>query len=351
MQGNESHGPVEGLDGLVGLQDYPRITGPVDFTEGILTMTRRLRLSPERVRRLAKDRCPFRPAKVENQAAKHFRFRHYLTFDVVYTDILHTGYEELKHLGLGRRYLKNRLLRAVLAGVCDGMDPTRRSGDFSPRSWMDERTREEVLKVQREAIRILEVEQTGLWHSVKTRFYRFSTAVLQAFCTRLPEIREMVGRESSLDPRNGLKAFSRYLSQTKTACDRKRDRYMLWLWKRQRKHQNRKACRIRRPRTVLEKACVELRRRLDPKQPCWYRRPTDADWREERKSSWTHHVFASLHRRDQLKNVGLGKIPGISAPIKDTDWFFARTDWTVSEARALLKSEQNEVQSQDSFKI
>ena len=351
MQGNESHGQVGGLDGLVGLQDYPRITGPVDFTEGILTMTRRLRLSPERVRRLAKDRCPVRPAKVENQAAKHFRFRHYLTFDVVYTDILHTGYEELKHLGLGRRYLKNRLLRAVLAGVCDGMDPTRRAGDFSPRSWMDEQTRKEVLKIQREVIRILEVEQAGLWRSVKVRFYRFSTAVLQAFCTRLPEIREMVGRESSLDPRNGLKAFSRYLSQTKTACDRKRDYTRNWWWSHQRKTRRRRYYKIWKAQSTLTKACVELRRRLDPKQPCWYRRPTDADWREERKSSWSHHVFASLHRRDQLKNVGLGKIPGISAPINDTDWFFARTDWTVSEARALLKSEQNEVKSQEFFKI
>mgnify|MGYP003295324268 CR=1 FL=1 len=358
-----------GVEGLGPGLEFPRITSETGFDSGIRVMVRRLGLTQAGVIRLMQDRSPDGDFKYRMRGFSPCRFRrgHYLKFDLIFSDILHTGYDELRHLGVGRRYLSNRIMRSVLAGLCDGFDPTGRAGDFPPRSWLDAERQKEVVAAQKKALEIMDVDQYNLRHSLQVRLGTMSTGCLQAVADRCEAIRRLVRSVAAKDPEQGLRAFSDMLVNYRKEFNRKlngdilkrkRDylrkkrgfkavdfrmsqrhygqgEYKTW------RRLNRLTCQ--QAHRKLRTAQTEIRRLQDPKLPCWYRRPSDPDW-DERRTNRPGTPFTPERKRD-LARYGFGGIPGLTEPLSAEDWGKARTDWTVAEARENYRLEQERLKA------
>lgn len=359
MDAQIQQGGAGDLDGLQPLRDFPRITGKMSVHDGVLLLTRRLGLTPQRARERARRYTPTKPAKVENQAAWKLAPKNYLEFDVLYTEVLHTGYDELRHLGFGRRYLINRILRAVLAGICDGFDPSGRAGDFPDRTAFEQGVADEIFRIQRKAIQVMNIDGYHLLLSLKVRMQSMATSVLQALNGRLPDIRRLVGAVARRDPGQGLRGFSDFLINFKKSFEyringelqksrrhatAKRCRLGLCLFRTPpfyngRKRVEREYARLRKkiPNRVLVKSQTDLRRRMDPNIPCWWRRPTDADWKEGRRKE---PKAPGLERKEIFARYGMSGIPGLTEPLRIEDWGKARTDWLIAEVRENYRRER-----------
>jgi len=334
-----------GLDGLVPLREFESIDKDMTPQEGVRILCRRLGTTPARVRREVRDRHPSGHPKEERRSLDRCHPKCFLRFDIMFTDVLHTCYWEMKHLGLGRRYLVNKILRAVLAGMCDAEDPTGAAGDFSPRSWTGDLRAGATKEVQLKCLDALKRGEAKLLQSVKVRLRKASTQVLLELEQRCPAIRSM-SRKAYASGASGLRWLSDMLTEYRrrfyreTRFDDFRNRM---------RRVKKKASTSGRSKTfriaVLRKAHMsfsvflrgmnDLRKLLDPSVPSWYRRPTDDDWKEGLRGS---RIPVGISRGTTFRKYGLGPVPGIDGPLPAEEWARTRTDWSLSEARALFRA-------------
>lgn len=357
------------IEGLEPMREFPRVTSEMPFTEGIQILMRRLGLNTDKVRKALRDRLPEGVCGQGDFHAYKLNVRHYLQFDLIFTDILHTGYEELKCLGLGRKYLINRIQRQLCAGLCDGLDPTGRTGDYPPQSWLDESLRKKVAETQLQVLDLMDRKLFKKRHSLQVRMSQMSTGCLQALTEHLDEIRRLVRSLASKDSELGLKAFGDFLDRfrksfnnqingdlekSRQAFKKRKSKLHYKLFKAAqrrfasgRNYQSKSYGRLlcQQAYRTLRKAQTDLRRFQDPNIPSWYRRPSDEDWQEQiRKDRRERHIKV-LDRRDQLGRYGLGGIPGLTEPIRTEDFGTLRTDWTIAEARENYRREQERLKA------
>lgn len=329
------------IDGIVPMRDFRRIDSKMSQKDGMKLLAGRLGLSAEKVRKLVRDRYPCGCPKEERRGFSSCYVKCFLMSDILFTDVLHVGYEELAHLGVGRRYLCNRILRAVVAGTCDAIDRSGKSGDFPPRSWMDERSAEITRKVQEDALNTVKSDKKELLQSIKVRMRNMSTQVLLDIADHCDAIRSRVAKSASRDPWSGLECLSGILRECRSRFYRVARSDDL----KNRRRARRKSKFHRKPTegfgtvsrrlahagfSVLLRGLTDLRKLMDPAVPNWYRRPTDPDWEEGLRGSRKPVV---LKRRAMFDRYGLGSVPGITEPIDASEWGKVRTDWTMSEVK------------------
>jgi hypothetical protein len=322
------------LEGLTPIQTFPVVDRPMSIGEGIEIMAHRLGLSGGRIRELARDRYPSRNPVEEGRSISKFKIKCFLRSDIIFTDILHTGYEELKHIGLGRRYLINKILRAVVAGTCDSVDPTGLSGDFPPRSWLGEEKARYVKSVQEKCLKAVKHDDAKLLKSIKVRLRGISTQILISLAERCDAIRTISRRFIQDGLGSGLRGFSnmlvsyrkRFIYQTRTFdCKNRKKRS-------KRKYKGRS--KSHKGFSVFVRSVCDLRKLLDPSIPNWYRRPTDEDRNESGKSEDINTRKPFHYKRiSTFRKYGFSSIPGITEPVKAEEWNALRVDWTMSEAR------------------
>lgn len=345
--------PVQ-LDDLIPINDYPVIKSDISFDDGINILVSRLGLTVSRVRALSRDRYPCKPAVVENNKPCHLNLRNFIQFDIIFTDILHTSYEELKHIGVGRRWLTCHIFRGIISGICDSLDNSGVSGDFPPRSWFDDSKSAMIENVQNEALKILKHECKKQYDSVRVRLSRISTCMLKSLSDSVSEIRKRVRKaetcrrgsgivEFDLIFRSFLKKFkkvvnynlinSRLASRRKDYKLRSRLFHTFMHFKNTRIRLEKKLERVKRQKTwkILRMKITDLKRVMDPKIPYWYRRPSDIDWNEgERSDRRKVRFHASVYLKHRH---GIDTVPGITAPIDPKEWNNVKTDWKLDEIR------------------
>lgn len=350
------------VDNLVPMIDFPRITKEMSISEGIKILSSRIGLSITQVQKLARDRCPLREVLEERRHTNTFKVKCFLKSDIIFSDILHTGYDELRFLGIGRRYLINKILRSILAGVCDALDPSGRSGDFPPRSWLTPDTAEKIKGVQLIGLNIVKKENVKQLQSIKVRLRRVATPILLALTEQISGIRKEVRKASKINLFSGLKRFSKILKDYKKKFYSKTREYDIGNRKKVlKKQKKRKAILIKanwkysgtrdlfkavkrsesmRGYSLLARSLTALRKLVDPKVPNWYRRPTDIDWSEGIRSE--KRKPHQLHRRTLFRKYGLGDIPGITLPLSVENWSSVRTSWTTQEVRDLFEEDSKD---------
>lgn len=322
------------------MREYRRIEGPTPLKEGMMILAGRLGLSWERIRRLARDRHPSPVPKEERHSRDKFRCRCFLRSDIIFTDVLHTGYEELRHVGLGRWYLTCRILRAVVAGTCDYHDRSGQAGDFPPRSWMDSCAAERMKDLQERCLREVRSGEPGLMKSIQVRLRRVATPALMVLADSSGMIRSAVRRRLEAGTGSGLRCLSDILIASRKnlftraryadVTNRTRRRQV----RSQTRRDRRSDVRSHNSYSLLKRGLNDLRKLMDPAVPCWWRRPTDEDW-SEGMAPGRQRRPVSLSRGVLMANHGFGEIPGLCTPLSADDWGKVRTDWTVAEARAL----------------
>ena len=322
--------------------------------EGIVLLTGRLGLTGGKLQELVRDRYPVGSPKEEKRGLRTCTVKCFLKSDIMFTDILHTDYEELKHLGIGRRYLMNKILRAVVSGTCDSIDPTGRSGDFPPRSWMDRGKAEKIRAVQEKSLNIVKVENARLLQSIKVRLRAAATHILVYMAMHCDAIRTTVCRSALMDQSSGLRCLSDLLVayrdkfyrrvRSDDLKNRRRARRKSKFHRKPTENFGTVSRRLAHARfSVLYRGVTDLRKLLDPEVPNWYRRPTDEDWTEGmRCGEEGHRIPKTLCRKAMFRRYGLGSIPGLTEPVNDTDWFSLKTDWSVKEAKDLFNDSNND---------
>lgn len=323
------------LEGLNPIMTFPVVDKPMSIGEGIEIMAHRLGLSGGRIRELARDRYPSRNPVEEGRSISKFKIKCFLRSDIIFTDILHTGYKELKFIGLGRRYLINRILRAVLAGTCDSVDTTGLAGDFPPRSWLPDEKAEYIKEIQTKCLRRMKHDDAKLLKSIKVRLRGISTQILISLSEHCDAIRTISRRFIQDGLGSGLRGFSnmlvsyrkKFLYQTRTFdCKNRKKRS-------KRKYKGRS--RSHKGFSIFVRSVCDLRKLLDPSIPNWYRRPTDNDWNESGKTEDINTRKPFHYRRiSTFKKYGFGSIPGITEPVKAEEWKDLKIDWTMDEARS-----------------
>lgn len=322
------------LEGIEPVRTYPIVDKQMSIGEGIEIMAHRLGLSGGKIRELARDRYPSPTPVEEKRSISKFKIKCFVRSDIVFTDILHTGYEELKNLGLGRRYLINKILRAVVAGTCDSVDTTGLAGDFPPRSWLSKEKAEYIKDVQLKSLHAVKQEDAKLLKSIKVRLKRISTQILISLSEHCDAIRTISRRFIQDGLGGGLRGFSnmlisyrkKFLYQTrKEDCKNRKKRS-------KRKYQIRALAH--KGSSFFVRSICDLRKLLDPSIPNWYRRPTDDDWFENglTEDINTRKPF-HFKRISTFRKYGFGSIPGITEPVKAEEWRTLKFDWTISEAR------------------
>jgi hypothetical protein len=270
----------------------------------------------------------------------------FVTFDILMTDVLHAGYDEVRRLGIGRRYLVNRVLRAVFSGKCDAADPTGRAGDFAPRSWMDRARAEAVLELQTRCLGEFRTGEARLLKSVRVRLGKASTHVLLELERNCSAIRSL-SRGAYASGRSGLEAFSDMLVAYRKRLFRetrlfdyknrkRRRRVKAWTSGKSKDFVSAAKRKAHMGFSVFLRSVCDLRKLLDPNVPNWFRRPTDEDWAEGMRGEGSRRP-PFFKRRNMLRRYGIGPVPGISGPVDEDTWRSLRTDWSLSEARELLK--------------
>ena len=345
----------EEMDDLFSVVEYRTIDGPMSLKDGMHVLLGRLGMSCGKARKAVRDRYPSVAPKEERRSMGDFRVKCFVRSDILFTDVLHAGYDELRHLGIGRRYLVNKVLRAVVSGTCDAYDCTGQSGDFPPRSWLTQDAASSAMDVQSRAIMEVKVDGAKLLKSVKVRMQRASTDVLKCLSERCAEIRkgvreavikgEMTGLEYLSGVLDGFKDEYTYRirvfdikNRRKRAKMRRRirpDKYETKKRPFERNTKSRQKSHI--AFGLFLRGITDLRKLLDPSVPNWYRRPTDEDWTEGSRPGFSRKPVC-MNRRALFRRNGLGDIPGITISIGAEDWSSARTDWTVDEARSRASS-------------
>lgn len=333
------------LDGLLPMREYTRIDAKTPVRDGMRVFAKRLGLSAAKVRAMVRDRCPAGSAAEERRSLDKIP-RSFVAFDVMFTDVLHAGYDEVRHLGIGRRYLVNKVLRAVFSGKCDAADPTGRAGDFSPRSWMDQSTAEEVLKLQARCLEEFRTGEAGLLKSVRVRLGKASTHVLLELERNCSAIRSL-SRGAYASGCSGLRAFSDMLVAYRKRLFRetrlfdfknrkRRRRVKAWTSGKSKDFQSATKRKAHMGFSVFLRSVYDLRKLLDPNVPNWFRRPTDEDWAEGLRGEGSRRP-PFFKRSNMLRRYGIGPVPGISGPVDEDTWRSLKTDWSLDEARGLLK--------------
>lgn len=339
------------------VQEFPVIDKKMSLAEGMKILAHRLNLSGARIQKLARDRCPMGSVKEERGSLKTFNVKCFLKSDIVFSDILHSGYHELKFLGIGRRYLINKILRSVLAGICDALDPTGQAGDFPPKSWMTTDQAERLTGMQQIAISVMKKDNAKLLQSLKVRLRRMATHVLLCIVAYISAIRKEVKKVSAKRLDMGVRRFSDLLCEYKDRFDykvrkedhknrrkavkrRRKKRYMLFKSKKHYSGTNRLRNALKKTyehmgASVLTRGLTDLRKTLDPTVPNWYRRPTDEDWNEGQRSD--RRKPRTFRRKALFRKYGLGDIPGLTEPVTAQEWFGLRTDYTAQEVRDSFK--------------
>lgn len=331
------------LEGITAIREFPRISGKMTQKDGIRLLAKRLGLTGGRLKELVRDRYPTGNPKEEKRGLNTCLVKCFLKSDIMFTDILHTDYDELKHLGIGRRYLTNKILRAVVAGTCDSMDPTGKAGDFPPRSWMDKDKAERMRVIQEKSLNIVKVENAKLLQSIKVRLRMAATQILVYMARHCDAIRTTVCRAAVSDRSNGLRCLSDILVAYRNKFYRRVRSDDL----KNRRRARRKSKFHRKPTeafgtvsrrlahagySVLFRGMTDLKKLLDPNVPNWYRRPTDEDWTEGMRNG--HRIPKTFCRKAMFRRYGLGSIPGLTEPVTDTEWGNLKTDWSMKEAKS-----------------
>lgn len=335
------------LEGIIAVREFPKITGKMTQKEGIKLLAGRLGLTGGKLQELVRDRYPVGNPKEEKRGLKTCTVKCFLKSDIMFTDILHTDYEELKYLGIGRRYLINKILRAVVSGTCDSIDPTGKAGDFPPRSWMNSVKAEKMRIIQEKSLNIVKVENARLLQSVKVRLRSVATHILVYMAMHCDAIRTTVHRSALIDKSSGLRCLSDLLIAYRDKFYRRVRSDDL-----KNRRRARRKSKFHRKRTesfgtvsrrlahagfgVLYRGVTDLRKLLDPEIPNWYRRPTDEDWTEGMRNG--HRIPKTFCRKAMFRRYGLGPIPGLTVPVQDSDWNDLKTDWSVKEAKDLFKN-------------
>lgn len=334
---------------------------PMSQREGLRILAGRLGLSGGKLNELVRDRYPVGFPKEEKRGLRTCTVKCFLKSDIMFTDVLHTGYGELKYLGIGRRYLINKILRAVVAGTCDSMDGTGMAGDFPPRSWMVPFKAEKMRLVQKKSLSLVKDENSRLLQSIKVRLRSASTQILEHMALHCDAIRANVGKATSNDPGCGLRCLSDILvAYRKKFFNRVRSDDL-----KNRRRARRKSKFHRKPTeafgtvsrrlahagySVLFRGMTDLKKLLDPSVPNWYRRPTDEDWKEGMRNG--HRIPKSFRRVSMFKRYGLGSIPGLTEPLTDDEWTHAKTDWSMDEVRERFNAErEDKVQDSSSSRV
>lgn len=352
------------IEGLEPMREFPRITSEMSFKEGIGILMRRLGLTTDKVRKALRDRFPEGVCGSGDLHAHKLNVRHYLQFDIIFNDILHTGFEELRHLGLGRKYLINRIQRQLCAGLCDGFDPTGRTGDYPIHSWLDEIQLKQVDEIQLKVLDLMDRKLFRKRHALQVRMSQMSTGCLKALLGHLDEIRRLVRSLAAKDSELGLKAFGDFLVnfrkefnnringellRSREVFKKRKSMLSYWgfrlsrIWFMSGKNYRFRAYErliCQQAHRTLRKAQTDLRRFQDPDIPNWYRRPSDEDWNEQIRKDRRERKIMTPRKKNQLGRYGLGGIPGLTEPIRAEDFGNLRTDWTIAEARENYRLEQ-----------
>lgn len=311
-------------------------------SEGLKLLSGRLGFTGGRLRRLVRDRYPLGCPKEEKRGLRSCCVKCFLRSDIMFTDVLHAGYDELKYLGIGRRYLTNKILRSIVAGECDAQDWTRVAGDFQPRSWMSPRKAERMREVQERCLYLVKNVNAKLLQSVKVRLRNASTHILLEISENCDRIRSMVREAALVKEGSGLRRFSRFLVEYRNRFNletRKIDIRNRKIAKKKRKFHRTSSKPYgtvgRRMAhlgfSVLTRGLTDLRKLVDPNMPNWFRRPTDSDWSEGMGPNGRKP--RTFNRKTTFVRHGLGDIPGVTTPVSSDEWFDLRTDWKMAEVK------------------
>lgn len=346
------------MTGLVPVREFPRLSPGIGLRDGLYLLMHRLGLSTARTLAAMRDRHPvYFLNQVPKEQLNYYKLcrKCFLSFDLVFHDILHTDEDELRHVGMGRRYLLNRLLRTVLAGLCDSLDASGRAGDFPAYSGLPEDQAAKVRGVQETCLRFMKEDPDGarLLQSLKVRIRRVATPVLKDLAKHAGSLRTEVRKGASEGLYGGMRRFSDLLVEIKGKFTYSVNKDELYKRKAARKKEKSKHDRLyyvltngiydrriykwgrrhgrNKAASILKKGLTDLRRFLDPSIPNWYRRPSDGDWEEGLRHERRKLRGPTLANR--LPQYGMGNLPGLTEPLDGSNWKDVRTDWTAQEAR------------------
>lgn len=333
------------IDGLVPMRSFKVLDRDMPRLSGMRLLAERLGLSAAKAREMTRDRSPEEGVAEERRSLDRLP-KCFVTFDILMTDVLHTGYGELKHIGIGRRYLVNKVLRAVLAGKCDAEDVTGSAGDFLPRSWMIPSRAKSMHDIQVRCLEEFMVGEAKLLKSVRVRLGKASTHVLLELERNCSAIRSL-SRGAYASGRSGLRAFSDMLVAYRKRLFRetrlfdfknrkRRRRVKAWTSGKSKDFQSATKRKAHMGFSVFLRSVYDLRKLLDPNVPNWFRRPTDDDWAEGMRGRGSRRP-PFFKRSNMLRRYGIGPVPGISGPVDEDTWRSLKTDWSLDEARGLLK--------------
>ena len=338
--------------------EFRRVTERMELRDGMRILIRRLGLTVQKLHAMVRDRYPSADTKKENGHLGKFRIKCFLRSDITFSDVLHVGYDELALLGVGRRYLVNRILRTILSGMCDSLDTSGRAGDFPPRSWLTPDHAEFVRGVQEECIHAMKIENAGKLESLKARLRLMSTPLLISLSESCQVIRSEVRKASVRGLDKGIEKFSDMLKKFKKLFfygTRKDDvknriravrregrgllkyRPLAYYGKHRKLSNSVRRQRAHKAESTLRMSLTDLRKSLDPRIMNWYRRPSDPDWYEGMRSDRRKPVL--FNRKLVFRRHGLCEIPGITGDVTAEEWWSLRTDWKIAEVRRRFSEE------------
>lgn len=204
-----------GIDNLAPMVDAPRVERGMSFSEAMeRVFLPRVGMTHMDAYMAVNDRIP-KPVSKDSVAenvrtsVRNHRIavpNDVLRLSLLLDDVLHVGDSEVRAVGLFRKHRCAAITRALLSGLCDGLDGTFKSGDFPPKSWMADAEAERVSKVQRACRKWFYGGEKVSRNSVTMRLMRASDAVLDGMFSLVPKLRRAVGmavRASLSSDQNG----------------------------------------------------------------------------------------------------------------------------------------------------
>ena len=193
---------LHGIDNLAPMVDVPSVEQGMSFSEAMeRVFLPRVGMTHMDAYMAVNDRMPKPVSEASvRQNVRTSVWNHriavpndVLRLSLLLDDVLHVGDSEVRAVGLFRKHRCAVITRAILSGLCDGIDRTLKSGDFPPKSWMTSSEAERVSKVQQACRDWLYKGGKVSRNSVTMRLFRASDAVLEGLFSLVPKLRKAVG--------------------------------------------------------------------------------------------------------------------------------------------------------------